>query len=133
MCNKKVYPSCGSVLPESFSIGGLYYNRKNAEDRPWIFSTPCTSFESFNEGKYFKNFIVPDNQITIANLEALEGLFLGFCRGRRPCHICASININLYNSCPHQERSELRPCGRFVNEISVKYRSIMGMVKYVDS
>lgn len=132
-CSKRVYPSCGSVLPESFSIGGLYYSKNNSEDRPWIFCTPCTNFESLNESKYFRNFVVPDNQITIANLEALEGLFLGFSRGKRPCHICASININLYNSCPHNVRSELSPCHKFVYEIQQKYKAITGMVKYVDS
>ncbi|MEN8908207.1 MAG: hypothetical protein ABF289_19810 [Clostridiales bacterium] len=133
-CSKKVYNECSSILPESFSFVGYHYNRVDDDDFiPWIFRTPCTAFERLTQGKYFKNFIASDNSITIGNFEALEGIFMGLCRGKKPCQICPSVNQNIFNNCSQEERLiENVPCNKLLHEIAIKYRSIMGMVKYVD-
>jgi hypothetical protein len=133
-CSKNVYGECSSILPESFSFVGYNYNRVDSEDFvPWIFKTPCTAFVKLPQSKYFKNFIVSDNSITIGNFEALEGVFMGLCRGKRPCHICASVNNEVFSNCSQQERIiENVPCNKFLNQISLKYKAIMGMIKYVD-
>lgn len=131
-CSKGIYKECSSMFPLSFSFVGYNYDKIEDESpNPWIFQTPCTAFERLPENKYFRNFIVSDNSITIGNFEALEGVFLGLCRGKKPCHICASVDI--FNNCSKSERlSENMVCKKILNEISLKYNSIMGMIKFVD-
>ena len=132
-CSKKTYTECSLLLPGTFSFTDHYFDSAGNDLTPWVFKTPCTNFECLNSKRYFKHFISSEQSITVANFEALEGIFLGISRGKRPCHICASVNIGIFNKCSESDKIETnKSCPRIIDEISKKYQAIQGMIKYVD-
>ncbi|MCX7711878.1 MAG: hypothetical protein N2484_18700 [Clostridia bacterium] len=132
-CGKNTYEECGVLLPGTFSFTGNHTNDQESDQPPWIFRTPCTGFERLSEKKYFKNFNSYIQSITVANYEAMEGIFTGISRGKSPCHICASVNIEIYNHCLSPDRNaDNKYCNEIIEQISAKYRAIAGMIKYVE-
>jgi hypothetical protein len=98
-CSKKVFSDCGLLLPGIFPF---MTNRQDTEGNdilPWAIIPCCKNFSQLDEHQYFKNFRAANESITVAYYETLEGLYLGISHGKKPCHICASINIDIYNSC----------------------------------
>lgn len=133
VCSKGTYNECSNLLPGTFSFAGSYFDSLENNCTPWIFKTPCTSFERLDCRKYFKNFVHPNKLITVANYESLEGLFLGICRGKRPCHICASVNMEIFAKCSQDERTAKNtPCYRIIDELSAKYQAALNMIMYFD-
>lgn len=132
-CHKGTYDECGALLPGTFTFIGNHFEAMETKNTPWIFKTPCTAFERLNKKKYFKNFISKNQSITVANYEALEGIFAGLSRGKCPCHICASVNIDIYNNCSSADKNaENIYCHQIIEQISAKYQTIAGMIKYVE-
>ncbi|MCX7843512.1 MAG: hypothetical protein N2489_10670 [Clostridia bacterium] len=132
-CGKNIYDQCSTLLPGTFSFIGSHFDALENHNAPWIFKTPCTAFERLSEKKYYRNFNSYAQSITVANYEALEGIFTGISRGKSPCHICASVNIDIYNNCVKGEKnSENEYCSEIIEQIADKYKAIIGMVKYVE-
>jgi len=130
-CSKGTYNECSPLLPGTFSFSGAYFDSVEKEYVPWIFKTPCAGFERLNHKKYYRNFVSLKQSVTVANYEVLEGLFTGICREKRPCHICASVNISIFNKCAGVEKNiKNRPCDKIIDEIAKKYRSVSGLIKY---
>jgi hypothetical protein len=130
-CSKGTYTECSTLIPGIYNFNDSYFDSIDSNFRPWIFNTPCTYFERLDEKNYFRNFTSPDQSISIANYEALEGIFTGISREKRPCHICASVNIGIFNNCAKSEKSMVnKPCYEILNEISKIYRASTGMIRY---
>lgn len=123
-CSRMAYTDCSSLLPGVFTFYDKYFNSYKDDFLPWIYRTPCINFERLDEDKYFKNFISPSQNITITNFEVLEGIFLGISNGKKPCHICASVDIETYNRCVESENTaENKPCNKVIKEITAKYQA----------
>lgn len=132
ICTKNTYTECSCLLPGTLSFNDSYFSVSGHKIIPWIFRTPCTYFERLDENKYFKNFVSRNSFITAENFEVLEGLFTGFTHRKRPCHICASVNINIYNKCAKNgEIIKHKPCPSILEAISSEYRVATGMVRYM--
>lgn len=132
-CSKGVYRQCSPLLPGTFHFSDSYFDTMGRKSMPWFFKTPCTRFERLKNSRYFKHFLSKDISITAANLETLEGLFTGMSRGKRPCHICASVNLDIFNSCSKAEKEiDQKPCKRITGEIASIYRASSGMTIYAD-
>lgn len=132
-CQKGIYGECSSLLPGTFSfVDSRFSNPENAFV-PWLFTTPCTAFERLSERNYFKNFGSYRPSVTVEYYEALEGIFTGFSRGKCPCHICAAVNLEIYNRCREEEIDiENSYCSRIIRQIANRYKAISGMIKYVE-
>jgi hypothetical protein len=132
-CKKNIYEECSSLLPGTFSFTDSYFDSIGDDFLPWLYKTPCTEFERLSPGNYYKHFNSTIKANTVANYEVLEGIFTGISRSQRPCHICASVDIDILNRCPESERQAKDiPCKKIINEISNKYNVIHGMVKYIE-
>jgi len=132
-CLKKTHKKCSPLLPGTYTFGDSNFDTMENDFVPWIFKTPCTDFERLPEGKYFRNFNSLIPSITVANYEALEGIYIGISHGSRPCHICAAVNINIFNKCSKDETEiEKKPCDKILKEISEIFNTSAGMIKYVD-
>jgi len=132
---KNTYKECSTLLPGIFSFHDSYFDAIENEFTPWIFRTPCTSFERLEKSRYFKNFTSNDQSITIANYESLEGIFLGISRGKKPCHICAAVSMDILKECKKCEKekeseNENTPCSKVIEEISSRYSTVFGIVRY---
>lgn len=121
-CSVLTYSGSAPILPCIFTYYDKGFDSYEEGFSPWIYRTPCINFERLDEDKYFKNFIFPNQTATITNFEILEGMFLGISNGKRPCHLCASVDIETYNRCVDSRKAfESKPCHKIVNEISAKY------------
>jgi len=130
-CGRQTYIECSPLLPGIFSFLDTYFYTLEKGCIPWIFKTPCTFFESLDIRNYFRNFVSVSTSVTIANYETLEGLFLGVSREKKPCHICASVNIEIYKACARDGKNAGNtPCGEIINKIADKYNAIPGMIIY---
>ena len=130
-CSKGVYAGCSPLLPGTFSFNSGYTDSSDEEVMPWIFKTPCTGFERIVGKNYFRNFTSSDKSIAIANYEVLEGLFTGASRGKKPCHVCASVSMDIYKECSEQEKN-CQACSKVSKYISDKYEVISGIIKCIE-
>lgn len=130
-CSKGIYEECSPLLPGTFSFSSNYIDPFGEEVMPWIFKTPCTGFERIVGNNYFRNFISSNKSITMANFEVLEGLFTGISRDKKPCHICASVSLEIYKDCTEQEKESVA-CSKVSQFITDKYKVISGMIKFVE-
>lgn len=132
-CKRNTYHECGVLLPGTFSFTGSQLSDSGTDLKPWIFRTPCTGFERLSQKKYFKNFSSYVQLITVENYEALEGIFTGISRGKSPCHICASVNIDIYNNCTLPEKNaENKHCKEIIEQIGGRYKAMSCMIRYVE-
>lgn len=128
-CRKGTYKECGPLLPGTFNFYGQFTDEPDADITPWILKTPCTAFERLPLRKYFRNFTKLSSSVTVTNYETVEGLFLGLSRGKRPCHICASVNVDIYNECSLKgDCVKTYPCSRIIEEIADKYQAAANMM-----
>ena len=119
-CIKKTYSGSTHLLPGTFSFTGSYYDSAGGSCTPWLLRAPCQYFERLELKNYFRNFIFPGSPATIELLEAAEGIFTGMSRGKRPCHICASTGIEIYNHCFKAQINSLSlPCTEILDKISL--------------
>lgn len=130
-CSIGTYRECGPLTPGTFEFTGSYVDMPENELKPWIFRTPCAQFERLDSRKYFRNFTSNDLSVTTACYEAAEGIFCGISHGKRPCHICASVNLDIYNSCIRNGKvEENTPCNRIITEISSHYKTLSAIAGY---
>ena len=132
-CRLKSYHECSALLPGVFSFMENHFSAAENNIAPWIFRTPCTRFERLDRKQYYKNFSCFSQTVTVSYYEALEGIFTGMTRGKSPCHICASVNMGIYNGCRQEEKNaENKRCSKITEQIALRYRGLVGMVKYVE-
>jgi hypothetical protein len=132
-CTRRSYWECSPLIPGTFSFTGAPAEIPEKQQVPWMFKTPCTAFERLTREEYFRNFRRLSPSITTANLEVLEGLMTGISRDRKPCHVCASVELNIYNRCTEEGYcSSPGPCSRVLQEIAGSYGAVPGMIKSVD-
>ena len=126
-CSKKSYKECSILLPGTFPFTDK--NLDSLEYVPWLFKKPCTAFERIEEHRYFKHLNSISHTITISSYEILEGVFKGFLHGKKPCHICASVDIDIYNKCIGCKCTEgNKPCSDIMKNISSTYQSSCEML-----
>jgi hypothetical protein len=124
-CSTGTYVHCSPLLP-----GILYYENKhpynmNNESIPWLYKNTCTYFKRLDANNYFKNFKVPFSWVTIYNYEILDGLMNGIFCDEKPCHICATIDYQLYKNCFTQKGFDKKtPCTRIAAEIASRYNNV---------
>lgn len=129
-CSRRAYAECSYLLPGTFSFAAS--NTESPGNLPWIFKTPCSEFERLNDKKYFKHFTSLSQEVTVSNYEVLEGIFTGLSRGKKPCHVCASVNMDICSKCSDQAHdSDDHNCNRIIEEIASRYRAIPGIIKYI--
>jgi len=122
-CSIGTYIHSGPLLP-----GILYKNGQNLYNAdipivPWYYREPCSNFKRLPSKHYFKNFNILSS-IGIYNLEALEGLEKGLSMGEKPCHICASLDYELYSKCTEQEHfNRFTPCYKIKSQLLTFYQA----------
>lgn len=130
-CKKNCYGECGPLLPGSFPFTGENIEKVEVEKIPWVFKIPCTSFERLRSHNYFRNFNSFSPTIAVTNFEVIEGIFTGLSRGKKPCHLCASVDLEIFNNCSNSSKAHGdEACSHVLDEISNKYNTLWGMVKY---
>lgn len=123
-CSTGTYIHCSPPLP-----GILYYNTRHPYiidnlSVPWYFRETCSSFSRLSPNQYFRNLHAAFSSIDIYNFEALEGLEKGLSAGEKPCHICASIDYELYRKCSGQGDFDIfTPCHKITTELSTIYQN----------
>lgn len=132
-CSVDIYKECSPLLPGTFPFKDSHFDSMGSESIPWIFKTPCTNFERIESNRYYKNFNSSVQSITVANYEVLEGIFTGIYRNKRPCHICASVNLDIYNKCLKNDNvEENKPCRNIMGKLTSKYHTLLDMKKYIE-
>ena len=121
-CNKNYYEGCGSLLPGTYPFMTKTLDANGNEIIPWTLISACGRYENPGKQDYFKNFMYTEQNIKISYYEAMEGIYTGFCRGRRPCHLCAGVNLELYNDCLKDENYDIdKPCSKVIEAITKCY------------
>ncbi len=121
-CSIGTYIHCSPQLP-----GILYYEARHPYiiDRPavpWYYKETCGSFRRLPQKHYFRNLHVLLSPIHIYNFEVLEGLENGLTSGKKPCHVCASMDYGLYRKCSGQEDFDVStPCRKIISELRAIY------------
>jgi hypothetical protein len=91
---------------------------------PWYYKETCSHFRRLPQSSYFRNLNVIFSSVGIYNFEVLEGLVKGLSAGERPCHVCASIDYDIYRRCLEQDDFNPHiPCGLIASELSELYRA----------
>lgn len=101
-CAVGTYIRCSPVLPGAIYKEPLYPLESESLVTPWYYRKPCYHFRRLALDKYCKNIYSLFSSIGIYNMEILEGLEKGLCSGQKPCHICSSVNYELYRECLNQ-------------------------------
>lgn len=131
-CTKGTYSDCSMLLPGILPFSGSGDVRLEEDLTPWIFRTPCTSFERLNSNAYFKNFNSFLLSTTVENYEALEGIFLGWSGKKRPCHLCAFVNMDIFIQCTNTQKNNTKePCKNILNEIAGIYSAVHNMIRFI--
>lgn len=125
ICKHGEYEACSSIVPGIIpnpSIhGGLYFEEED-EQVPWLFKETCSNFEVLELKEYFRNFVSFDLNTSVIKLESIEGILLGSCSGELPCHICASVNKEIYTKCRYLAKaSQLGKCSVIYDNLSEIY------------
>jgi hypothetical protein len=129
-CSMMTYTDFNSLLPGIFTYYDKCPDSYHEHFVPWLYRIPCINFSRLDKQNYFRNFISLKSLITITNFEILEGLFTGISNGKRPCHLCASVDAQVYIRCLESGKTSIiKPCDRIINEISSKYNNIQEKVK----
>lgn len=121
--------SAGTYIRCSPSLPGLIYKESSYPDDesmpvPWYYRKPCYHFKRLPQAQYHKNICSMFSPAAVSNFEILEGLETGLCTSSKPCHICASVNYNLYRKCSGQEDfDENTPCHRIKEELKEIFES----------
>jgi len=123
-CMKNSYTECGPLLPATLTFYRPSCAPDEIEITPWIFKDTCSDFKRIEKKHYFKNFVSARPFSEVANIENLEGIFLGIVHDQRPCHICASVNISIFKKCSAKGQAYLKsPCTNILEELLNEYSS----------
>lgn len=122
-CSSGTYIHCSPLLPGILYYETSYPYSMNSLTVPWYYMETCSSFKRLPSNNYLKNFKVALSSIGIYNFEVLEGLGKGLSAGEKPCHVCASIDYELYKKCSCQEDFDTcTPCHKIVTELANIYQ-----------
>lgn len=124
-CIRGAYETCSYLLPGIYPFSDTHFATAETEPVPWIYRIACPNFQRLDEAEYFKNFNDCGLPVTVANYEALEALYTGISRGKKPCHLCASVSLDIYLHCiESQTPRDNSPCTRICSEIACRYNNI---------
>ncbi len=126
VCSKGTYDNCYLPFPDI-----LFEDAGNeCMFKPWYFMKTCGSFERLPKRQYSRNLHFLFSSITIRSHETLEGLENGLVSGIRPCHICASVDYDLYRRCKRQGDFDISsPCPRIKKELSHIYENCRSVIR----
>lgn len=123
-CSAGTYIRCGPSMPGVICKESTYPDDAESMPVPWYYKKPCYHFIRLPQTRYHKNIYSMLSPAGIFHFEILEGLETGLCSDKKPCHICASVNYNLYRECSGQEDfEENTPCHRIKSELKDIYES----------
>ena len=123
-CSCGTYLHCAPVLP-TIMFGSVPHSSAYCDKvmRPWYYKETCSKFSRLPKSKYFRNLYSPLSTLSIYNYESLEGLEKGLLSGKRPCHLCASLDYEIYRTCLNQEDfSVASPCTKIYSVMASFYR-----------
>lgn len=124
-CSVGTYIRCSPALPGDIYKEPLYQLESEGLTIPWYYRKPCYHFRRLDPAKYYRNICAMFSPIAIYNMEILEGLEKGLCSGQKPCHICSSINYELYREClRHRGFNASTPCYRIKDKLRKAYESL---------
>ena len=133
ICSYGEYEACSSLVPCIIPNSSLMFNKTYVEEEeqiPWLFKEPCLNFEVLNSKNYFRNFISFNLNSSVIKLEALEGILMGNCSGTIPCHICASVNKEIYTKCRYlQKANEIGKCSIIYSNLNKCFSVSSGLSK----
>jgi len=112
------------VLPGAIYKESAYSEDSDKIQVPWYYKKPCRQFRRLPLYKYHRNIYPLFNSVGIHHIEILEGLESGLCSDIRPCHICASVDYDIYRKCSAQDDfNENTPCQKIKAELKRIYES----------
>jgi len=121
-CCQGTYIHCSSLLPGLLDFDTRHHYCMDILTLPWYYRETCSSFERLPPRNYFRNLFVAFSSNEIYNFEVLEGLEKGLSAEERPCHICASVDYELYKKCCGQGDFDLfTPCSKIIGELGSYY------------
>lgn len=123
-CGLGRYAQCRPLLPGLLSSESIYpYEEENLR-APWYYTETCEHFYRLPQDNYLRNFSMIFTSAAIYNYEILEGLERGILSGEKPCHVCASIDYEIYKKCSGQEDFHaFSPCRKIVGELADFYQN----------
>lgn len=117
-CSVGTYIRCAPSLPGAIYKESGYCDETENIPVPWYFRKPCYHFNRLPPAQYHKNIYSMFSPVGIHHLEILEGLETGICSDTKPCHICASVDYEIYRKCSGQEEfNENTPCHKIKTEL----------------
>lgn len=124
-CSAGTYIRCSPALPGAIYKEPLYPQEPGGQYIPWYYRKTCYHFRRLDPDKYRKNICSMLSPIGIYNMEILEGLEKGLCSGERPCHICSSVNYELYRDCLRQRGfNASSPCHKIKDKLKKVYEPL---------
>ncbi len=123
-CSVGTYIRCSPALPGAIFIEPLYPYESECLPIPWYYKKTCYHFRRLSPDKYRRNLCSMLSPIAIYNMEILEGLEKGLCSGEKPCHICSSVDYELYRECLKQRGfNPSAPCHRIREKLKKVYEA----------
>lgn len=124
-CSIGTYVRCSPALPGAIFIESVYPYELERLPIPWYYRKTCYHFRRLKPDKYQKNFYTALSPIGIYNMETLEGLEKGLCSGEKPCHICSSVDYQLYRECIAQRGFDASsPCHIIKGKLKQTYEAL---------
>jgi len=122
-CSAGTYIKCYPPLPGLLYSVPLHMDDGDQLAVPWYFRKTCSCFKRLPLLRYLRNIFSVFPSIALSNYEALEGLDKGLSSGARPCHICATVDYDLYRKCVKQPDFDVSaPCMKIRDELKKAYR-----------
>lgn len=122
-CSAGTYIHCSPLLPGIIYHGAGYPYSMEPQSVPWYYRETCSSFKRVPPKHYFRNLHIVPGSTGIYNFEVLEGLEKGLSAGEKPCHVCASVNYELYRKCSGQQDFDTStPCRKITAELGTFYQ-----------
>jgi len=122
-CCRGTYIHCSLLLPGFLYFDARHHYSMDGLAVPWYYRETCSSFSRLPANRYFKNLLVAFSSTEICNFEVLEGLEKGLSSGEKPCHICASVDYELYRKCSYRADYDVfTPCHAITSELRSIYQ-----------
>lgn len=123
-CASGTYIKCGPPLPGAIFGEAPVVDEGDRLSIPWYYRKPCEDFRRLRPDNYCKNLYPILSTICIYHYEVLEGLENGLSWGMKPCHVCASVNYDVYKKCTSQQGFDVStPCYRITDVLHDIYRN----------
>ena len=126
-CGAGTYIHCSPLLPGLLNAEAVRPCSTDCLTIPWYYRETCSNFKRLSLNNYLKNFKTVFSPNGIYHFEVLEGLEKGLSAGERPCHVCASVDYEIYRSCSSQSSFDIKaPCGKIAGELASYYKKQSG-------